>query len=157
MMSRVFLIFFLGLFLLAGCSDNSTDKEVSPSPAELKAQLQFKEKAGLFLERMSTVLDGYQAFSGKLPATLKDLDSGDYMFDSAYLAEILPEGADVYLVLSAEKSTTRIWLQQEGQSQVLSRTLVSPQLENLKVDDLQALKSKWQEVARVGRLTQVTL
>ena len=156
-MSRVLLMFFLGLFLLAGCSDNSNDKGVSSSAKELQVQRQFQQKAGLLLERMSTVLDGYQAFSGKLPVTLKDLDSGGYMFDSAYLAEILPEGTDVYLVLSSEKATTRIWLQQEGQQQVLSRTLVSQQLENLKAADLQALKSKWQEVAKVGRLTQVTL
>lgn len=117
----------------------------------------FKRSTGQVLERVSTVLDGFQAYSGKLPLSLKALDAGGYMFDSAYMAEILPDGAVLYLELAGDKSATRMWLQQEGFEQVFSRTLVNPQLDNLNPADLQVLKSKWQEVARVGRLTQVRL
>ena len=195
-MFRIFILIFLTMFLLAGCSDDSRDKaatqalseahkqaqELRPPQAisayqtvinnypqteqaeeaqgvieKLKGQQRYAQSAVLVFERVSTVLVGYQAFTGKLPQSLQDLDTKGYMFDSGYLEEILPEGAELYLTLAAENDATRMWLQQSGQEQVLSRTLVSTQLENLKVDDLQALKTKWQEIAKVGHLTQVRL
>lgn len=117
----------------------------------------FKRSASLVFKRVRTVLDGYQAFSGKLPLRLQDLDSNGYMFDSAYLAEILPEDVALYLELAADKGATRMWLLKTGQEQILSRNLATPQLKALTVDDLQALQAKWQEIARVGRLTQIKL
>ena len=88
---------------------------------------------------------------------LQDLDSDGYMFDSAYLADILPQDVVLYLELGADKETTRMWLQKTGEEKILSRNLVDSRLNDLDAADLQALKSKWQEIAKVGRLTQVQL
>lgn len=135
-------------------------EEAKLALAEAKVRLQrvlFKRNAGAVLERVSTVLNGYRAFSGKLPANLKDLDADGYMFDSQYLADVLPEGSALYLTLDSSNGETRMWLQQTGQQLVLSRTLSDEQLADLKLEELTGLKAKWQEIASVGRLTQVKL
>jgi len=118
---------------------------------------QFKSDAAKVLERMSTVLDGYQAFAGTLPLNLQDLDAGGYMFDSQYLAEILPAGAQVYLTLNAEKLGTQMWFQQAGQAQIFQRSLANDLLNDVSPAEFDALKSKWQKLAKVGGLTQVKL
>ncbi len=139
-------------------TDQAKEAKLALEQAELRQQyVLFKHNGGAVLERVSTVLSGYRAFSGKLPASLQDLDAGDYMFDSKYLAEVLPEGAELYLALDPAKGETRMWLQQTGQQQVLSRTLDNAQLADLKLEELNGLKAKWQEIASVGRLTQVKL
>lgn len=117
----------------------------------------FKSDVAKALERMSTVLDGYQAFAGTLPSNLQDLDAGGYMFDSQYLAEILPAGAQVYLALDAEKLRTQMWFQQAGYAQIFRRSLGNALLTDVTLVELDDLKSKWQEVAKVGGLTQVKL
>ena len=119
--------------------------------------VQYKRSSGLILERVSTVLEGYQAFTGKFPLKLQDLDSGGYMFDSAYLADILPDDVVLYVELGADKTATCMWLQQTGQEQILSRNLAGSQLKDLSLAELQALQAKWQEIATVGRLTQIQL
>ncbi len=154
------LILLLVVLLLSACSDQDKPPQ-TPRAEEARAvvapQSNARRSGGELLERVSTVLDGYQAYRGQLPQNLQDLDQGGYMFDSAYLAEILPEGAELYLSLSADKGDTRMWLQQTAQGPVLSRTLADAHLAELTVEELRALQGKWQELARVGRLAQVRL
>jgi len=154
-MFRLSLTLLLTAFLLTACSDNKQDKVQTDS---VKPQTtSFQQDSSKIFERLVTVLDGYQAFSGKLPLNLQDLDSGGYMFDSAYLADILPQDVALYLELASDKAATRMWLQKSGEEKVLSRTLMNPHLQQIETKDMQALKSKWQEIAKVGRLTQVHL
>jgi len=41
---------------------------------------------------VSLVLEGYRSMKGKLPTSIEQLDTDEYLFDSDYLAEIVPEG-----------------------------------------------------------------
>lgn len=124
---------------------------------EAQQQKAFKRAGAEVLDRMTTVLSGYRAFSGKLPQSLADLDQDSYMFDSNYMAGILPEGAELYVALGATPEDTQLWLQQDGQAQVLWRTLTSQNLSYLSAEELKTLKTSWREVAKVGHLTQVKL
>lgn len=154
-MLRLLLTIILSVCLFTACSDSNQGKAVTVVPQKKSPPLQ--QSSEKIFERVASVLDGYQAFSGKLPLKLQDLDSGEYMFDSAYLADILPQDVVLYLEFSADKGATRMWLQQAGQEPILSRTLADPHLEKLSAADLHALKARWQEIAKTGRLTQVKL
>lgn len=156
-MFRLLLAVLLTALLLSACSDTKPDKAATDAAPHQAQPTAFQQNSAKLFERVTTVLEGYQAFSGKLPLQLQDLDAGGYMFDSAYLADVLPQDVLLYLELSANRGATRMWLQQAGQDQILSRTLADPQLQKMTVDDLQALKASWQEIAKVGRLTQVKL
>jgi len=50
------------------------------------------------LDRLALVLNGYREMLGTVPASIKQLDSGEYMFDSDYMADIPPEGYTCYVV-----------------------------------------------------------
>lgn len=157
-MSRLLLTLVFAVFMLSACSDNKQDKTVTPAPVAPRPQiLSAQQNADKIFTSVQSVLSGYQAYSGKLPLKLQDLDAGDYMFDSKYLAEILPEGFDLYLALAAEPDATLMWLQQPGENIVLSRSLAAPQLSEVRVEKLKALTESGQVVARVGRLTQIQL
>jgi hypothetical protein len=125
------------------------------SELKQKRYQEFSRRSAELLLRVSSVLEGYQAFSGKLPLRLQELDTHEFMFDSKYLAELLPGGAELFLALDSEKARTQMWLQQEGETRVVYRNLGTPLLRDLSLAELDGLKVKWQEVARVGRLTQV--
>lgn len=64
-------------------------------------------------ERLRMVLSGYQSMYGRFPASVHDLDQGEYFFDSKYLAETVPADGKIYLLL-AGKDGTRFWLLQQG-------------------------------------------
>jgi len=49
------------------------------------------------IERVALVMNGYREMMGAMPASIGQLDSGEYMFDSDYIAEIVPEGYTYYL------------------------------------------------------------
>lgn len=57
----------------------------------LKDQALIKEARGGF-NSVSLVMEGYKSMKGELPTSIAQLDAGDYLFDSDYLAEIVPEG-----------------------------------------------------------------
>ncbi len=154
-MFRFLFAIILISFLLTACSDNQQEKAVTPVVKNQTSR--FQQESEKIFERLTTVLDGYHAFSGKMPLKLQDLDSDGYMFDSAYLADILPQDVMLYLEFGANKDATRMWMQKIGEEKILSRTLMDSHLNDLSSDDLQALKAKWQEIAKVGRLTQVKL
>jgi hypothetical protein len=122
---------------------------------KLKRYQEVSRRSAELLMRVSSVLEGYQAFSGKLLLRLQELDTQEFMFDSRYLAELIPGGAELFLVLDSEKARTQMWLQQAGETRVVYRNLGTPLLSDLSLAELDGLKLKWQEVARVGRLTQV--
>ncbi len=64
-------------------------------------------------ERLRMVLTGYQAMYGRFPASVHDLDNGEYFFDSQYLAEAVPADGKIYMLL-AGKGGTQFWLLQKG-------------------------------------------
>lgn len=55
------------------------------------------QEARKYLERIALVLNGYREMMGTMPTSIQQLDGGDYMFDSDYIAEIPPEGFACYL------------------------------------------------------------
>ncbi len=72
-------------------------------------------KASLpILQDFQEVIEGYRSMYGSYPQSLKDLDNGEYFFDSDYLAESAPAGFDVYLSLGAAAGGYRIWVVPQG-------------------------------------------
>jgi len=85
------------------------------------------------LERLALVLNGYQEMLGALPASIQQLDSGEYMFDSEYMAEIPPEGFTCYVLFEPTNATYQlfsfqqgkensVWLGADGKSRSISRS-----------------------------------
>lgn len=158
------ILFLLVLFaLLAGCSQDKTDRPKTASDAakanhptiNASQPPTFTDKAGKIFDRVNSVLSGYRAYRGQAPEKLTDLDQGDYMFDSRYLADIVPADSLLYLELTPELDSTRLWLETSGEARVASRQLAGTQVETLDKTELQKIKSSWQTLASVGRLTQV--
>jgi len=54
------------------------------------------------LESMVLVIAGYQSMTGMPLTRLEELDGGDYMFDSAYLAEAIPDGVEAFVLLDGQ-------------------------------------------------------
>jgi len=61
------------------------------------------------LERVALVMNGYREMMGTMPVSINQLDSGEYMFDSDYLAEIVPEGYTYYLRFEPSTSSYTIY------------------------------------------------
>ena len=152
MFFRMTFLLVLASALLA-CSDSGRDQATPAPPPQKKVSA---PQADQVLESVANVLSGYQAFSGRLPEKLTDLDSGGYMFDAAYLAGLLPEGAELYLQLDSEAGKTQMWLQRPG-AELLHRSLATPGTETVADQSLAQLKEKWQVVARNGQVSQVRL
>lgn len=66
------------------------------------------------VESLQRVMDGYQAMFGIYPASVADLDSGEYFFDSGYLAETLPDNYEVYLALLGQDGYQGFAIKQDG-------------------------------------------
>ena len=61
------------------------------------------------IESYAQVFDGFKALFGRYPATLAELDSGGYIFDTDYLVEITPPGFELYLCLTGDQQGYRLW------------------------------------------------
>ncbi|GAB6082892.1 hypothetical protein JCM30471_18060 [Desulfuromonas carbonis] len=135
MCSRI-LVPLLCITLLAavgGCSRSEQPAEkteqtaaaASPAPAESAAQARAlaKEKADAearvakLLERVVSVLDGYQAFTGHYPQQFEDLNQGGYFFDLAYLADLVAPPFKAYILLGGSAQPYRVWVV-DGKNQV---------------------------------------
>lgn len=158
------LLLLLVLFgLLVACSQDKTDQPMSaseatktPGPSINTSQPPtFADEAGKIFDRVNSVLSGYQAYRGQPPQKLADLDQNDYMFDSQYLADMVPDGSRLYLELSPELNSSRLWLETATEAQIASRQLTGTQVETLNKAKLTNIKANWQTLASVGRLTQV--
>lgn len=55
------------------------------------------------------VFDGYQAVYGEYPRSLDALDASGYFFDAAYLDGLIPDGFQVYLLLTPGGDRYRAW------------------------------------------------
>ena len=158
MIYRILVLLFLACTLFA-CTESGKDSVATKAEDQASAATQDKAltEADRTLASVASVISGYQAFSGRLPGLLSDLDSGEYMFDTAYLEELLPQGAELFIVLGEAGEDTRMWLQQQGEPRIFSRSLNLPGLEKVDAESLAQLKERWQVVARVGGVTQVKL
>ncbi|TLM67130.1 MAG: hypothetical protein FDZ69_05190 [Deltaproteobacteria bacterium] len=76
--------------------------------ANLRGQKLRQEYAPL-VDSYTQVLDGFRALFGRYPATVAELDSGGYIFDSDYLVEITPPGFELYLCLTGDAQGFRLW------------------------------------------------
>lgn len=152
------LIFLMILFgLLAGCSQDQAEtptKAVHPS-GKTPQPSTFVDNAEKVFDRVNSVLSGYRAYRGQAPQTLAELDQNDYMFDSRYLADIVPTDSQLYLELLPELDRSRLWLETAGERQIASRELAETQVATLDKAALEKEKTRWQKIATVGRLTQV--
>ncbi len=81
---------------------------------KLRREQNFKNEFMPVLHRLQRVLDGYRGMHQRYPRRLADLDRGDYLFDSNYLAEMVPEGFVAYLALHDAAGPYRIWALKEG-------------------------------------------
>ncbi|PLY00477.1 MAG: hypothetical protein C0624_11945 [Desulfuromonas sp.] len=61
------------------------------------------------LESMVLVIAGYQSMSGMPLTRIEELDGGDYMFDSSYLAEAIPAGVEAFVRLDGQ-SGFQLWV-----------------------------------------------
>lgn len=162
MLQRLLLLLVL-FALLAGCSQDKTERPKNAPEAANAAHPtvntsqppSFVDKAGKIFDRVNSVLSGYRAYRGQAPEKLTDLDQGDYMFDSQYLADIVPTDSLLYLELTPELDSARLWLETSGEIQAASRQLAGTQVETLDKAELKKIKSSWQTLATLGRLTQV--
>lgn len=102
--------------------------------------------------RILLVLNGYQSMMGRLPASIADLDEGEYFFDSDYLAEVVPEGYTTYLVLSAD-APPRIWPISADKEDVFVSIDRNGSLQKMsKVDALQEITDAYTEVTKKGQM-----
>ncbi|PLX80250.1 MAG: hypothetical protein C0616_08695 [Desulfuromonas sp.] len=93
------------------------ETEAAPKAAEHLEALQVRMElveARKALESLQRVMDGYQAMFGIYPASVAELDSGEYFFDSLYLAETLPEDYQVYLALLGQQGYQGFAIKQGG-------------------------------------------
>lgn len=76
------------------------------------------EKKEVFkaVESISRVVTGYKSLFQTWPDSIKDFDNGDYFFDSAYMAESVSEGVQVYLALTADETGYRLWALPEAKT-----------------------------------------
>ena len=66
------------------------------------------------LERVGLVMNGYREMMGDIPTSLEQLDSGEYMFDSDYIAEIPPEGYTYHLRFEPAVRSYTIFSRKDG-------------------------------------------
>jgi len=71
------------------------------------------------LERIALVLNGYREMMGTMPASIEQLDSGEYMFDSDYIAEIPFEGFMCYLRFEPVASSYTLFSLKDGAEKVI--------------------------------------
>ena len=71
------------------------------------------------LERIALVLNGYREMMGAMPASIEQLDSGEYMFDSDYIAEIPFEGFMCYLRFEPVASSYTLFSLKDGAEKVI--------------------------------------
>jgi len=106
------------------------------------------------LDSYRQVLDGYRSLYSEYPATMEDLDTSDYFFDSGYLVEITPEEFDVYLWLASDNSSFRAWGIKNGLEHGFVIVPESRKLESFSRDELLAsLGADYREVFKSGGLT----
>jgi len=75
----------------------------------LKQMDRIQRQMNKTLESMVLVIAGYQSMTGRPLVSLADLDSGDYLFDSSYLAEAVPEGMEAFVLLDGAGGF-RLWV-----------------------------------------------
>jgi len=104
------------------------------------------------LSSVRRVIEGYEGMFDRFPASIEELDGGDYFFDSGYLAESVPENYEVYLALGIDPEGYRLW--SFPQAAVSGYLLNGKNGQPQKIVKTQAgLDSDYQQVLRKGRLT----
>lgn len=112
----------------------------------LKAQMRDQ------VARLLLALNGYQSMYGKMPATISDLDDGEYFFDSDYLSEMIPNPYTTYLALSAD-SSPRIWPLHADEDSVYASSDQKGSLQRMsKADALQEIEEGYTEVVKKGQM-----
>ena len=102
--------------------------------------------------RLLLALNGYQSMFGKFPASISDLDDGEYFFDSDYLSEMIPQPYTTYLALSAD-DPPRIWPLHADKDSVYASIDQEGTLQQMsKSDALQEIEAGYTEVARKGQM-----
>ncbi len=104
------------------------------------------------LESLVQVFEGYRSLYGGYPQALEDLDTSGYFFDSAYMAEVVPEAVTVYLVLDGDAQRFLLWAFDENMHFGVSTTGVS-HLENFFGNEaIENLLVAYRPVLRLGNL-----
>jgi hypothetical protein len=104
------------------------------------------------IARLRLALKGYQSMFGKMPASLSDLDDGEYFFDSDYLSEMIPLPYTTYLALSADEPP-RIWpIHAKSDSVYASTDQEGALLRMSKADALQQINEGYTEVVKKGQM-----
>ncbi len=81
----------------------SAKMEPSKQPPLPQEQIrQLKRQAFASLESVQKVVIGYHSVYHRWPASIKDIDDGEYFFDSNYMAESVTDGYEVYLALEGD-------------------------------------------------------
>ncbi len=71
------------------------------------------------LDRVALVINGYREMLGVMPTSLQQLDEGEYMFDSGYIADIPPEGFTYYLRFEPETSSYTLFSVRAADDQII--------------------------------------
>lgn len=89
---------------------------------------QHERRARRLVESYLQVLTGYQSLYGRYPASLGEMDSSDYFFDSAYLTELAGDTYQVYVRLNGEGQGFDAWFFVDNWPQGYQISAMRPQM-----------------------------
>lgn len=95
-------------------SDYPETRGALKAQEQLELLLQKKQKIEMqqayeAIKSIPRVVSGYKSIYRQWPQSIKELDDGDYFFDSSYMAETIPQGFKAYLALTADENGFILW------------------------------------------------
>lgn len=97
--------------LLTQYPDTPAARKAEQRLAQLlkQRQLAIIQSGFAALDSVHKVVLGYRSMFNRWPKSSQDFDTGEYFFDSDYMAESVPEGYRVSLVLTDNADGYRLW------------------------------------------------
>lgn len=125
--------------LIAEYPETPAGKQAEARVKEIAQQKRQAAETGVLqsLETARKVMDGYAAMYQRLPQSLADLDNGEYFFDSAYLADSLSQGQELYLAWNADGRGYQLWSLADGAGYAVHFDSVEDRTVKLKPADVQ--------------------
>lgn len=94
----------------------SSARAAEQPQAETRRQRKAQQKAALAaVESIQNVVESYQLVYHRWPQSIRDIDDGDYLFDSDYMADSVAAGYEVYLAWTVGETGYRLWIFPEGE------------------------------------------
>ena len=123
-----------------------------------RRELRERQKFTKILNSYQMVFNGYYSMFSEYPSSIEVLDQSGYFFDSEYLAEISPEGFQLYLWLAVDGTGFRVWC---AHNDMQTGYLIDEEARRpeafLREEMVAMLEAGYQEVYQVGRVSVLAL